>query len=264
MRACASGARPRRTYLRMSLERSLTALGMDSVDIYHVHWPVPGVDPAETIGALDDMRREGKVRAIAVSNYDLGPARGGRRRRPDRRLPGRLPHDAPGDRGRRAAVVRRARRRASLAYGPIAPRPVHRQDETRARPSPRTTGAPASEFFTDDAWTTRVAVSRELAGDRRRRRASRAVAGRAGRRVGAAPTGGHVRDHRWPRRRAGERRRTSRRHPLTDDEDAAIAERSRPPPRDLSALRSRRAADRLELKARRTLCETGRDALPAA
>ena len=58
-------------YLRMSLERSLTALGMDSVDLYQVHWPVGGVPAQETIGALVDLRAEGKIRAIGVSNYHL-------------------------------------------------------------------------------------------------------------------------------------------------------------------------------------------------
>jgi aryl-alcohol dehydrogenase-like predicted oxidoreductase len=58
-------------YLRMSLERSLTALGMEAVDLYQVHWPVGGVPAEETIGALVDLRAEGKIRAIGVSNYHL-------------------------------------------------------------------------------------------------------------------------------------------------------------------------------------------------
>jgi len=58
-------------YLRMSLERSLTALGLDAVDLYQVHWPVGGVPAEETIGALVDLRAEGKIRAIGVSNYHL-------------------------------------------------------------------------------------------------------------------------------------------------------------------------------------------------
>lgn len=58
-------------YLRMSLERSLRALGMDAVDLYQVHWPVGGVPAEETIGALVDLRSEGKIRAIGVSNYHL-------------------------------------------------------------------------------------------------------------------------------------------------------------------------------------------------
>lgn len=59
-------------YLRMALERSLRALGLDAVDLYQVHWPVAGVAAEETMGALLALRDAGKVRAIGVSNYGLG------------------------------------------------------------------------------------------------------------------------------------------------------------------------------------------------
>jgi aryl-alcohol dehydrogenase-like predicted oxidoreductase len=58
-------------YLRMACDRSLTALGLDHIDLYQAHWPVGGVDAAETIGALVELRDAGKVRAIGVSNYAL-------------------------------------------------------------------------------------------------------------------------------------------------------------------------------------------------
>ena len=60
----ASGA-----YLRMSLERSLQALGLERVDLYQVHWPVPGVPAEDTMGTLLDLQREGKIRWFGVSNY---------------------------------------------------------------------------------------------------------------------------------------------------------------------------------------------------
>ena len=56
-------------YMRMALERSLTALQMDHVDLYQVHWPVNGVDAADTMGELQRLRDEGKIRWIGVSNY---------------------------------------------------------------------------------------------------------------------------------------------------------------------------------------------------
>jgi len=62
----ASGA-----YLRQALERSLTALGMESVDLYQVHWPVDGVAADDTFAELIRMRDEGKIRWIGVSNYHL-------------------------------------------------------------------------------------------------------------------------------------------------------------------------------------------------
>jgi aryl-alcohol dehydrogenase-like predicted oxidoreductase len=58
-------------YLRMSLERSLRALGLDWVDLYQVHWPVRGVPAEETIGTLVELRNEGKIRAFGVSNYAI-------------------------------------------------------------------------------------------------------------------------------------------------------------------------------------------------
>ena len=58
-------------YLRAACDRSLEALGLDHIDLYQVHWPVSGGSAQETIGALDELRRSGKVRAIGVSNYAL-------------------------------------------------------------------------------------------------------------------------------------------------------------------------------------------------
>ena len=55
-------------YMRMALERSLTALQMDHVDLYQVHWPVNGVDAADTMGELQRLRDEGKIRWIGVSD----------------------------------------------------------------------------------------------------------------------------------------------------------------------------------------------------
>jgi aryl-alcohol dehydrogenase-like predicted oxidoreductase len=58
-------------YLRHALDRSLIALGLDCVDLYQVHWPVAGVDPADTWAALIDLQQAGKIRHIGVSNYAL-------------------------------------------------------------------------------------------------------------------------------------------------------------------------------------------------
>ena len=55
--------------LQEALEGSLKRLQTDYVDIYFVHWPVADVPLADTIGKLEDLRREGKIRAIGVSNF---------------------------------------------------------------------------------------------------------------------------------------------------------------------------------------------------
>lgn len=55
-------------YLREACERSLTRLRVDTIDLYQLHMPDPGVPIAESVGALEELRREGKIREIGVSN----------------------------------------------------------------------------------------------------------------------------------------------------------------------------------------------------
>lgn len=58
-------------WLRQGCEESLRNLGTDYVDLYQVHWPDPGTPPEETAAVLDALVREGKVRHVGVSNYDV-------------------------------------------------------------------------------------------------------------------------------------------------------------------------------------------------
>jgi aryl-alcohol dehydrogenase-like predicted oxidoreductase len=51
------------------IEDSLRRLKTDVIDLYQVHWPDLETPIAETARTLEDLRREGKVRAIGVSNY---------------------------------------------------------------------------------------------------------------------------------------------------------------------------------------------------
>ena len=55
--------------LRRELEESLRRLKTDVIDIYQVHWPDESVPFEETARTLDAFRREGKIRAIGVSNF---------------------------------------------------------------------------------------------------------------------------------------------------------------------------------------------------
>jgi aryl-alcohol dehydrogenase-like predicted oxidoreductase len=55
--------------IRADLETSLATLGIDHVDIYQVHWPDPRIPLAETAGVLRELRDEGKIRHIGVSNF---------------------------------------------------------------------------------------------------------------------------------------------------------------------------------------------------
>ncbi len=58
-----------RVHLVRALERSLKRLGTDYVDLYYVHAPDPHTPIDETLRALDDMVRSGKVRYIGCSNF---------------------------------------------------------------------------------------------------------------------------------------------------------------------------------------------------
>ncbi len=54
-----------------SCERSLGRLGTEYLDLYLIHWPRAGMRLAETFRALNQLVREGKVRHLGVSNFDL-------------------------------------------------------------------------------------------------------------------------------------------------------------------------------------------------
>ena len=67
------GARP--DYVRQAAEDSLRRLGTDRIDLYQLHQPDPDVPIAETLGALDDLVRAGKVREIGCSNFSVDQIR---------------------------------------------------------------------------------------------------------------------------------------------------------------------------------------------
>lgn len=67
------GARPE--YVRQAAEDSLRRLGTGHIDLYQLHQPDPSVPIAETLGALDDLVRAGKVREIGCSNFTVADIR---------------------------------------------------------------------------------------------------------------------------------------------------------------------------------------------
>jgi len=60
-----------RSRVTASVDKSLRRLRTDHVDAYLVHWPDPATPLDETIVALDEIVRQGKVRYIGVSNFRL-------------------------------------------------------------------------------------------------------------------------------------------------------------------------------------------------
>jgi aryl-alcohol dehydrogenase-like predicted oxidoreductase len=63
------GARGSRRYIRKAVERSLSRLGTDYIDLYQLHMPDPATPIEETLSALSDLVHEGKVRYIGNSNF---------------------------------------------------------------------------------------------------------------------------------------------------------------------------------------------------
>ncbi|MEU8327959.1 aldo/keto reductase [Micromonospora sp. NPDC048839] len=63
------GARGSRRYIARAVEASLRRLGTDHIDLYQMHEPDPGTPIDETLAALDDLVRDGKVRYLGNSNF---------------------------------------------------------------------------------------------------------------------------------------------------------------------------------------------------
>jgi aryl-alcohol dehydrogenase-like predicted oxidoreductase len=61
----------RRDSIRREAEASLRRLGVDAIDLYQIHWPIPTGDIEEGWRALAELKDEGLVRHIGVSNFDV-------------------------------------------------------------------------------------------------------------------------------------------------------------------------------------------------
>lgn len=61
--------------LRRSVEASLRRLRVERVDLYQLHRPDPAVAFERSIGALADLRSEGKIRHVGLSNVNAGQLR---------------------------------------------------------------------------------------------------------------------------------------------------------------------------------------------
>jgi aryl-alcohol dehydrogenase-like predicted oxidoreductase len=60
-----------RARIMQEVDDSLRRLRTDRIDIYQVHWPDPRVPVAETADAMQTLLRQGKIRAIGVSNFSV-------------------------------------------------------------------------------------------------------------------------------------------------------------------------------------------------
>lgn len=57
--------------IREECEASLRRLGVDAIDLYQIHWPVPDEEIEEGWTTMAELQREGKVRWIGVSNFNV-------------------------------------------------------------------------------------------------------------------------------------------------------------------------------------------------
>jgi aryl-alcohol dehydrogenase-like predicted oxidoreductase len=60
-----------RDSIRREAEASLARLGVDAIDLYQIHWPDPEEDIEEGWSAMAELREEGLVRHIGVSNFSV-------------------------------------------------------------------------------------------------------------------------------------------------------------------------------------------------
>jgi len=57
--------------IRSEVEDSLKRLQIDTIDLYQIHWPMPDEEIEEGWATLADLKKEGKVRWIGVSNFSV-------------------------------------------------------------------------------------------------------------------------------------------------------------------------------------------------
>lgn len=58
-------------FLKQAVEESLRRLKTDYIDLFYIHFPDEGTPKYEAVGTLHDLRLEGKIRAIGVSNFSF-------------------------------------------------------------------------------------------------------------------------------------------------------------------------------------------------
>src|SRR6478672_10697618 len=65
----------RRDSLRRELEGSLQRLGLEAIDLYQIHWPIPNEEIEEGWSTFAELKQEGLVHHIGVSNFSVDQLR---------------------------------------------------------------------------------------------------------------------------------------------------------------------------------------------
>jgi len=61
--------------LRRACDESLRTLGLEPIDLYQLHAPDPSVPFGDSVGALAELQREGKIRWVGLSNVSVSQIR---------------------------------------------------------------------------------------------------------------------------------------------------------------------------------------------
>jgi aryl-alcohol dehydrogenase-like predicted oxidoreductase len=103
--------------LRTHCEISLRTLKTDRIGLYQLHHVDPEVPLADSVGALEQLRREGKIAAIGLSNVTVAQLDDALSVVPIATVQNRLSYSVPGDLP--TALACAERRIAYLAYAPL-------------------------------------------------------------------------------------------------------------------------------------------------
>ncbi len=118
--------------LREELEGSLRRLGVETIDLYQVHWPNPEPEIEEGWEALARFREEGKIRWIGVSNFNVEQMKRAQSDQSDYEPAATLFHAPPSHRAGDSALCAGTSHwgHQLFAHGF---RPSHRKDDRRSR-----------------------------------------------------------------------------------------------------------------------------------
>lgn len=63
--------------IRQMIDKALQRLQVDVIDLYQIHYPLPRYPVVDAVGAMEELRRAGKIRFIGVSNFSIDQMRQG-------------------------------------------------------------------------------------------------------------------------------------------------------------------------------------------
>lgn len=140
-----------RKWIIHEVENSLRRLGTDYIDLYQVHRPSATTDVEETLGALTDLVRQGKVRYIGSSSYSASQIVEAQIVARERHLARFVSEQPPYSilvRGVEQDVLPTAQRHGmgTLTYSPLAGGWLSGKWGTGAAPSPTSSARPSARF----------------------------------------------------------------------------------------------------------------------